>query len=337
MHKKISVIIPVYNAMTSGGGYINRCVKSVLNQSNFPMEDIEVLLINDGSKDKSLEVLKSIKKEAPEVIEIIDQENMGVANTRNKGIQLATGEYIMFLDQDDWIDTDYLSTFYNVAKEGEYDVVIGGYCRPNSQGETIKVQKPTNKPFYRYRLIAAWAKIHKTSFLKENDIRFFNNSYGEDFPFTCHENVVTKSYTIIPYIGYNWFFNEESVSNTTQKGLNQKNVDDILKLFEELQRIREKCPSEQMQIYEYMMLRTCVYSLLFSLRSSTEQDFKAAIETLLGWMQVHCKGLFHKSKVKIPKFPSGESFLTKVIIVTFVGLYNINFIRFFSKLLSKKA
>lgn len=336
MQKKVSIIIPVYNAMTSGGGYINRCVDSILEQKNISLEELEVLIINDGSKDNSLTVIKDIQKKAPHTIKIIDQKNMGVAKTRNKGIGLASGEYTMFIDQDDWIDSDYVQTFYQAAKQDSLDVVIGGYRRPNSEGKIIKNYKPINTSFHRYMLIAAWAKIHKTSFLKENNITFFSNSYGEDFPFTLRENVMSANYRIVPYIGYNWFFNDKSVSNTTQKSLSEKNVKDILKLFNELYSIRKMCLQNQKNDYDYMLLRTSIYSLLFSMRSSSEQEFNNAVEKLMSWLKSNINELFNDDKIKFPKFPSGESNLTKVIIAAFVVLHNTKILGAFSKVLGKK-
>ena len=97
---KISVIVPVYNQEK----YIGRCIDSVLNQT---MTDFELILINDGSKDKSLDILRNYEKKDKR-IKIIDQKNMGVAKTRNKGIEIASGEFIVLVDNDDYLDNTYL-------------------------------------------------------------------------------------------------------------------------------------------------------------------------------------------------------------------------------------
>ena len=115
---KVSVIIPVYNSEK----YIARCLDSVIEQT---YKNIEIIIINDGSKDKSKEILDEYEKKYPNIIRHIEQENKGVAKTRNYGIKIANGNYITFIDNDDYIDKDYIETFVNVLKENEYDIVMG--------------------------------------------------------------------------------------------------------------------------------------------------------------------------------------------------------------------
>ena len=105
--KKLSIIIPCYNTEK----YINKCLDSVLNST---LKDIEVIIINDGSKDSTLDIIKSYKDKR---IIIIDKENDGVAMARNDGIKKATGEYITFIDSDDYIEPTMYEEMYNKAKE----------------------------------------------------------------------------------------------------------------------------------------------------------------------------------------------------------------------------
>ena len=117
----VSVIIPVYNAQEG----IKQCMDSLLNQS---FTDFEIILLNDGSTDNSLEVIKKYAADN-DFIRVIDKENEGVAKTRNKGIQLANGKYIVFIDNDDFVDSDYLERFYNEIDQEQLDIVLGGYKR----------------------------------------------------------------------------------------------------------------------------------------------------------------------------------------------------------------
>ena len=119
----VSVIIPVYNAQEG----IKQCMDSLLNQS---FTDFEIILLNDGSTDNSLEVIKKYAADN-DFIRVIDKENEGVAKTRNKGIQLANGKYIVFIDNDDFVDSDYLERFYNAIDQEQLDIVLGGYKRVN--------------------------------------------------------------------------------------------------------------------------------------------------------------------------------------------------------------
>lgn len=318
MNKKISVIIPVYNAMTSGGGYVTRCIDSVLNQKNFNIEDIEIIIINDGSKDNSLEVIQEIADKNPSVIRLIDQENMGVAKTRNKALQLVTGEYTTYLDQDDWIDEDFCATMYGAAKTEDYDVVIGGYRRPNSHGQITRTFMPKKTSYARYTISAAWAKIHRTEFLRANMIDFFANSYGEDMPFTVKENLNTTHYKIIDYIGYNWFFNDKSVSNTSQKSLSVENIKSFKTLLSYLKTIDGASSSSEC---EYYMLRTTIYYLLFSGKNASSNLFADTQKELFS--------LLPNIDVQTPQ---GESLTVAVIVKTFGIIVKLGLIGIFARI-----
>ena len=329
--KKISIIIPVYNALTSGGGYITRAVNSVLNQKNFRIEDIEILLINDGSKDDSLKTLRKIAENNPSIVRLIDQQNMGVAKTRNKAIELAAGEYTTFLDQDDWLDDDFCKTLYDATNGA--NVVISGYKRPDSAGKVGRIFQPSNTPYGRYMVAAAWAKLHKTTFLQAQKIEFFDNGYGEDIPFMVAENIATDSYKIINYVGYNWFNNEKSVSNTSQKKLTEENVETIAKLFEKLCMQSIQTGKHD---FDYYLVRTVVYSLLFSGRNATKQEFLAAKNRLFGLLEAY-DGVFASKKLqKFIVAPQGEAKSVSLVITIFILIEKLHLLSIFASVWCKK-
>ena len=111
--KKVSIIVPVYNA----GNYIDQSISSIVEQT---YSNLEIILIDDGSADDSLQRCKEWS-EKDKRIKVFCQENSGVSVTRNKGIELATGEYVMFMDSDDWIDKNMVETLYNQAEEHQAD------------------------------------------------------------------------------------------------------------------------------------------------------------------------------------------------------------------------
>lgn len=112
---KVSVIIPVYNAEK----YIEKCLDSILGQ-NF--QDFEVILVNDGSTDRSLEICKTVSNKN-KCISVLDQENQGVSIARQKGINSASGQFIAFIDADDYVKRDYLEVLYKNAIEYDVDIV----------------------------------------------------------------------------------------------------------------------------------------------------------------------------------------------------------------------
>ena len=111
---KISIIIPMYNAKE----YIARCLESVINQS---FNNIEIIIVNDGSTDESLEICKKYG-EVDERIIILNKRNSGVSVARNEGMNVATGEYVMFVDADDWIDESMCQDLYKRISECQADI-----------------------------------------------------------------------------------------------------------------------------------------------------------------------------------------------------------------------
>ena len=121
MMPKISIVIPVYNIEK----YVEVCVRSVSAQT---LEDIEILCVNDGSTDGSLEMLRVLERQDSR-IRVIDQENKGLSGARNAGMESASGEFLMFVDGDDWIDPDMCRVMYEKAKESGADCVMCSYVK----------------------------------------------------------------------------------------------------------------------------------------------------------------------------------------------------------------
>mgnify|MGYP002706908692 CR=1 FL=1 len=125
----ISIIIPVYNAEK----FLKRCIDSTLKQT---YKNIEIICVNDGSKDKSLEILKGYAKEDDRIV-IVDKENAGVSVARNDAIRVAKGEYVAFLDSDDWLENDAIETLYNCMIEEKVDIVRANYYRNYQYNENL--------------------------------------------------------------------------------------------------------------------------------------------------------------------------------------------------------
>ena len=179
---KISVIIPVYNVEK----YLAECLTSVVNQT---FKDIEIICVNDGSTDNSPKILEEFAQKDRR-IKIINQENQGMSCARNAGLAIATGEYITFVDSDDYISTDLYADMQKylpaelicfnakIFPMSEKYRALQNYIQCKFEGEqsiTEKIIKQTN--------IHIWNKIFKTSVIRENNIKFPDGLYFEDFPF----------------------------------------------------------------------------------------------------------------------------------------------------------
>lgn len=130
MSVKFSIIIPVYNV----NNYLSECVNSVLNQT---YKEFEVLLIDDGSTDGSSKLCDKYNRENSQV-HVFHQKNQGVASARNLGIEQASGDYILFLDSDDWIDSKTLEYLENRLEKKQYDVIIFSYAKEYGDNSYIK-------------------------------------------------------------------------------------------------------------------------------------------------------------------------------------------------------
>ena len=276
----VSVIIPVYNAQDG----IKQCLDSLLNQS---FTDFEIILLNDGSTDNSLEVIKKYAA-VNDFIRVIDKENEGVAKTRNKGIQLANGKYIVFIDNDDFVDSDYLERFYNAIDQEQLDIVLGGYKR-------------------------------------DNNIQFFDYPIGEDVVFTLTAYNLTEKIKIIDYNGYNWFFNEKSISNTSQRGFNP-NIDIVYFLSHLL-----KVAGDSKYI-RYFIKRYYIWYLLFSGRAASSSSFMDQYRRIKEWVS---KENIDSNLTPLSSEITGERIQTVISVMVFRTLEHLRLVSLFSRFYCK--
>ncbi|MGN1327952.1 MAG: glycosyltransferase [Clostridia bacterium] len=311
---KVSVIIPVYNSEK----YIEKCLDSVLNQT---YKNFEIIVINDGSKDNSKEILERYEKEYPNIIRHIEQENRGVAKTRNYGIQIAEGDYIAFIDNDDYIDNDYLENFVNAAKTGDYDAIIGGYRRPNEDGKIIKEVHLQDEEWSKFIVFAPWAKIYRKEYILKNDIKFLSNNIGEDIYFNIQALLISEKIKIINYVGYNWFYNTKSVSNTTHKNLKKLNVFYLLDSCYEAIKAKGILQNKY-QLLEMYFIRYIIWYLMYTTKKAKYKDISEEYDKLFNWLEERFPNYKKNTLVRITK-PKGESLLIRTFISFFMLMHKL--------------
>lgn len=221
---KISVIIPVYNTEK----YLRRCLDSVCNQT---LSDIEIICINDCSTDNSLEILQEYSAK-DERIKVIDfKENKGAAVARNIGIDEAQGEYIGFVDSDDFVDLDFYEKLYNKAIETGADVVKG-----NVYDYDIKTEQSTLTDFYNindkikenkaYFCYGFTSAIYKKDIIKNNNVKFPENiSYFEDPYFSILTSILVKNVELVNDAKYNYIRHSSSACS---KSKSERSVKDLV-------------------------------------------------------------------------------------------------------------
>ncbi len=191
--KKVSVIVPVYNVEK----YLKRCLNSLINQT---LTEIEIVIVNDGSKDNSQKIINEYKEKYPEIIKAFETENGGAAKARNYALKHITGEYVGFVDSDDYISEDMYEKLYNKAVKENADIVCCNYYRVQEEIEKFSAKRFGNqkinkddifdKNIYEEKLLFdevpyLWNKIFKADIIKNNNIEFDNElRIYEDLLFT---------------------------------------------------------------------------------------------------------------------------------------------------------
>ncbi len=243
---KISVVIPVYNAEE----FLNDSLSSVLNQT---FDDIELICVNDGSKDNSLNILKKFAEE-DERIKIIDQENAGCGAARNRALDEVSGDYIYFFDPDDYILPDAFERLYNNAKNNQSDIVLFKVAKFRD-GEPIDYSQPGfefEKDFpsdvnfeelsFNYKDVkrhvlnsafAPWTKLYKSEFINSyDDFRFPVNLPFDDVPFHVKSMLRASRISFVPdYLYHYRLSNPNSVNNTSTNAIFIMDIIDMVEDF----------------------------------------------------------------------------------------------------------
>lgn len=244
---KLSIIVPVYNTEK----YIEKCLNSLVNQT---LEDVEIILVNDGSTDGAKEIINNFCKIFPNKILCFDKENGGLSDARNFGIQKASGEYIGFVDSDDYIEENMYEEMYNMAKQENSDIVECDFSWdfPNKTKKDIGNAYNTTEDFFTFGRVMACNKIYRKEIITANNI---------DFPYGLLYEDVEFFYKLIPYIKktshinkvfYHYVQRNNSIINSNDKKTNdifiilknivtyykEKNIYDEYKPFIEYLHIR---------------------------------------------------------------------------------------------------
>ena len=216
---KLSIIIPVYNVEK----YLKECLDSVCNQT---LKDIEIICINDGSTDNSLSILKNYAQKDTR-IKIISKENEGQASARNLGIKKSSGEYVAFVDSDDFIEPSMFEKLYTKAKNNDLDIVMCKIATYDNQTEEIKynvwyymlgVFKDFEKDIFNHKdtkeftcniAVTPYNKIYKNSLLKDNNILFPEGLIFEDEKFFFDTYLRAKKVSIVDEFLYYYRVNRK--------------------------------------------------------------------------------------------------------------------------------
>lgn len=311
---QVSIIIPVYNAEKT----LERCVDSIVRQT---YADWEIIAIDDGSEDGSVDILKKYEEKLENKMRWYTQENQGVSRTRDKGVRLASGQYVMFVDNDDFLDQDYVETYVREMEEGTYDCVVGGYRRINEKNQIFYENSPTTE-WLKLAIIMPWARILRKDYIIENNIQFLDYPLGEDIYFNMQIYHKSNRVKKIEYIGYNWYLNNGSVSRTTHRGL--KEECDALFM---LDKVDEAIEHSRELKYRYWYVKWVVWYLGYSGRSASREEFVKESERLFGWLEkrdVGCRFPLCSKEIK------GEPLGHRLVITLFLLIKRMHLLKGFA-------
>ena len=216
MSIKVSVIVPCYNVEQ----FLPRCLDSLVNQT---LKDIEIICVNDASPDNSLAILRDYEARYDNIVVIDLKENVRQGGARNRGIEIARGEYIAFVDSDDWVDLQMYEKLYTKARQTQADMVGCDYDIVGSDLKTIS-RHITNKqawcgtlsPTVKKQLFAfsgsIWSKLIKHSIFDDPEIRFPEHLCYEDNYLCPIIDTRITSFQHIPECLYHYFYNTDSIS-----------------------------------------------------------------------------------------------------------------------------
>ena len=183
---KVSIIVPIYNVEK----YLERCINSLIGQT---LEDIQIILVNDGSTDKSGEIVKRYASKYKEKIMYLEKTNGGLSDARNYGLSYATGEYIAFLDSDDYIEREAYQEMYEKAKQENADFVECDFLweYPDKIKKDKRYEYKNQKEMLAFVRVVAWNKLIKHEVIEKNKLEFPKGLRYEDIEFT---------YKMIPHL-----------------------------------------------------------------------------------------------------------------------------------------
>lgn len=258
---KISIIIPAYNVEQ----YIQTCIESVLQQS---YRNIEVIIINDGSSDRTGEICNIYQKQDNRV-KVIHKDNSGVSDSRNVGLNLSTGDYVCFIDSDDWIEQDYLNDVSKVLKEKKCLILFNGWVKDLEDGSTLQMystvpvlnlnEEEALQELFEQKLFGwgVYATFYKREVIQgcEFDSKI---KFGEDFYFKYQ--LIKKAKEGLLYLPINKYHYVKRESSATNSYSVVKRADDLIVIKKVLKQESDKL--HDMLYYREYIPRIVNYAIM---------------------------------------------------------------------------
>ena len=317
---KLSIIVPVYGVEK----YIDKCLNSLVKQS---LKEIEIIVVNDGTKDNSQKIIYKYVKKYPDKIKSYIKENGGQGSARNYGLKKATGEYIGYVDSDDFVEKDMYKKLYNKAKENNYDIVVCGNYNVSEDYQNKNIDAFINN--YNTDLeniffgkMAVWNKIYKRDILIKNKLEFKEKVWYEDLAFTLKAIMNSNTFAFIDEPLYDYLIREGSTMNNSNV---QRNLE-ILDAFNDiLSYIQHNKKEEYFSKIEFLAIDHIYISAIVRVLKA-EADDKVKRETinkLIDYMNKKFPN--YKNNKYINTLSKNRKIIYKLINIKMYGLINLIF------------
>lgn len=322
---KVSVIVPCYNMEK----YVERCLDSLQKQL---MEDIEIICIDDKSSDKTLEILNARAKSDPRIRVIAQEKNMGVAVARNTGIENATGEYIGFVDADDYIDIDFYQKLYNHAVRTDAEITKGLLTIIENGKRWIP---PTNEHVKVGKICFCYdftSAIYKTEFLNKNNLRFMTGvSLGEDITFLITASHKANAVEICPYSTSYYYLIRQGSANTT---MGRDKVDSIVRIVEYMMNYANNTP--KMSDHDYNFIIWFLMDVLMKNLAKAKHEDKGTLEQSVFYVIKNAKDTKFAKETLCQVFSQQSSrllnkYVPHKLFLKYIKKCNVNVYNFYAR------
>jgi len=306
--KKLSIIIPLFNTEN----YIAHCIQSCVDQ-NIEKVDYEIIIVNDGSTDNSLHIAQLFERKYTNVT-VISQENRKQGAARNNGLKIAEGEYIWFIDSDDWIEPDAIQEIFNYLKNNNLDILRFDGANRHSYIDKAKIlpcQHIPRKIYLRHEVlienkffISPPLHVFKKDFLMQNKITYLENIFYEDNEFMLKTFEKASSFAYLDKYLYNILIREDS----TTRLVNYSRKLDLVVVIESLIAYHRINNLNQAISYTFaIQISRCTNSLL-SGTAKSKDVFNEAVRLLrnvkgLSYYIKHTNSYFHIFELHLLKYP----------------------------------
>ncbi len=277
---KVSIIIPVYNVEI----YLTRCLDSCLQQ-DLSYDEYEIIAINDGSTDNSLSILQDYADRYPN-LKIVNQDNRKQGAARNRGIEIATGDYIWFVDSDDWLEPNVLNYLYQSAWGADISIIDSSFVVQNNKKNiekrawTEKINRLNANLIFFSTGVQTY--IYNRHFLEKNHCRFLENVYIEDNDFTPKTIYLARKMNVIPGPVYNYRIRIGSVIHSKDP----IKCKDMIFVSKSLYDYMESINDKGWKMFFISYIKSTLHSLLFQLVVLSRKDRISVLNILRNEMDL---------------------------------------------------